>query len=54
MAKERRGGYRENAKRPLKYGEATEIVRFSVPISKVSIFKKLVAAILNKWLKSKK
>jgi hypothetical protein len=46
-----RGGYREKAKRPLKYGEPTEIVRFSVPKSKVDVFKKLVNAILNKWIK---
>jgi hypothetical protein len=46
-----RGGYRPNAKRPLKYGEETEIVRFSVPKSKVSIFKTLVNKILAKWIK---
>lgn len=42
-----RGGYRENAKRPLKYGEPTEVVRFSVPKSKVEFIKKLVQKALK-------
>jgi hypothetical protein len=38
------------ANRPLKYGEPTQLVQFRVPKSKVSVFKKLVAAILKRWL----
>jgi hypothetical protein len=41
------GGYRPGAKRPLKYGEPTEIVRFSIPISKTDQAKE----IMKKWLK---
>jgi hypothetical protein len=36
------GGKRKGAGRHLKYGEQTEIVRFSVPKSKVDFIKKLV------------
>lgn len=43
------GGFRENAKRPLKYGEPTEMVPVRVPKSKKAEFKKLIAPILKKW-----
>ncbi len=45
-----RGGYRLNAKRPLKFGEKTVIVRTSVPESKSQDFKLKVARILKKWI----
>jgi hypothetical protein len=37
------------ANRPLKYGEPTQLLQFRVPKSRVTIFKKIVAAILKKW-----
>jgi hypothetical protein len=49
LFKSGRGGYRENAKRPLKYGEPTEIVRFSVPKSKVEFIKNLVHRVLKRF-----
>jgi hypothetical protein len=50
-----RGGYRPNAKRPLKYGEATTPAkRRQVPKSKLTEFEKKVDNILKKWLVKKK
>lgn len=49
MSNKPRGGYRENAGRPLIYGEPTKIVRFSVPISKIESIKKLVTDELKKY-----
>jgi hypothetical protein len=48
-----RGGKRDGSGRKYLYGEQTEIVRFSVPVSKVKRFKKLVEVILSKWIKKK-
>jgi hypothetical protein len=46
-----RGGFRKNAKRPLKYGEQTkQAKRRQVPISKHEEFEKKVDNILKKWL----
>lgn len=36
------GGFREGAKRPLKYGEATTVIR--VPVSLIPKIQKLLAA----------
>jgi hypothetical protein len=46
--KENRGGYRPNAKRPLKYGEPTVQIRFSVPESKADYFTNLFLKELKK------
>lgn len=48
--KERRGGFRANAKRPLKYGEPTEVVHFRVPKSKKKAVSDMVKAFLKKSL----
>jgi hypothetical protein len=47
--KDNRGGFRENAKRPLKYGEITEVIKFRVPKSKKEIVVKLIHDTLSKW-----
>lgn len=46
--KENRGGYRPNARRPLKYGEATIRIYASVPASKVDYFTDLIETELKK------
>lgn len=48
--KETRGGYRENAKRPLKYGEPTVAVMFRVPESKKEAVTNLVKKFLEKFV----
>jgi hypothetical protein len=48
------GGYRKNAKRPLKYGEPTESVPVRVPKSKKKEFKEKIKPILKKWEVKKK
>lgn len=48
--KENRGGFRENAKRPLKYGEKTVLIGpFHVPESKAEDIKSLVKKELKKF-----
>lgn len=44
-----KGGKRKGAGAKLVYGEPTEVVRRSVPISKVPLFEKKIDAILKKW-----
>jgi hypothetical protein len=54
MAKQlqgKQGGARKGAGRKPQFNEPTTRVIFTVPVSKVARFKKLVAAILNKWIK---
>ena len=46
--KETRGGYRPNAKRPLKYGEPTVQIKKSVPVSKKEYFEKWIDNELKK------
>jgi hypothetical protein len=48
--KETRGGYRENAKRPLKYGEPTVTVNYRVPASQRLAVNDLVKKFLKKYL----
>lgn len=45
-----RGGYRANAKRPLKFGEETVRITIQVPRSKVDEVKKKVARILKSYI----
>jgi hypothetical protein len=47
--KQLHGGPRENAGRPFKYGEATVIVTFRCPASKVQELKSIIKAMLNQW-----
>jgi hypothetical protein len=48
--KENRGGYRKNAKRPLKYGEETVSLNIRVPKSRKAEIKKEVDSILVKYV----
>lgn len=50
--KETRGGYRANAKRPLKYGEPTIVLHFRAPESQAEAVKKIVNNFLNKYLEN--
>ncbi|HZF64191.1 MAG TPA: GIY-YIG nuclease family protein [Chitinophagaceae bacterium] len=43
------GGFRENAKRPLKYGEPTEMIPFRIPKSRKKEFKEITATWLKEW-----
>lgn len=49
MEKEKRGGFRENAKRPLKYGEETVNYNCRVPKSKKQEVDKLVKEFIKKF-----
>ena len=49
MTEKKRGGFRKNAKRPLKYGEKTVVARFTVPKSKYEALKAEVKAKLKNW-----
>lgn len=51
MTKENRGGFRENARRPLKYGEPTQRISIRVPVSQVDKVKKLVNGFLEQFIK---
>lgn len=48
--KETRGGFRANAKRPLKYGEPTIVLHLRAPESQAEVVKKLVSNFLNKYV----
>lgn len=48
------GGYRKNAKRPLKYGEPTVNLNIRVPKSKKKAIKNLVNEELKKYIVKKK
>ena len=52
MAKKKtnQGGFRENAKRPLKYGEETKRIVLQVPISKEMLIKKRIKLIMDEYL----
>lgn len=52
--KSTRGGFRENAKRPLKYGEETEVIKFRVPKSKKQIIVDMVHEELEKYIAPRK
>lgn len=43
------GGFRENARRPLKYGVPTKMINTRVPENRIKEFRKAVAAILKQW-----
>jgi hypothetical protein len=43
------GGRREGAGRHQKYGEPTEVLKFSVPVSKKAEFLKIAHDTLSKW-----
>jgi hypothetical protein len=46
--KETRGGFRANAKRPLKYGEPTVVLHLRAPESQADAVRKLVSNFLKK------
>lgn len=45
--KETRGGYRANARRPLKFGEPVKRLTFQVPQSKAEILKVMILALIE-------
>lgn len=51
--KETRGGFRPNAKRPLKYGEPTVVLHLRAPESQADAVRKLVSNFLKKYLETR-